>query len=128
VALNLLGAVHDKWGSPEVRAVSKIKTPQEKKQLSYDLDCRNMYFENNKSSRKNIPRSKQRSHQDERRTLRQVLSVAEGLVESDVLDDVQSQALLKGKRKKLGAFYKRPDKPLREVVQRRLRARLRDLD
>ena len=46
--------------------MSKVKTPQQKKRLSYEHDRRNSYGENQKSSRKNIPKSKQRSHQEER--------------------------------------------------------------
>ncbi|MHC2522796.1 hypothetical protein [Bradyrhizobium diazoefficiens] len=56
--------------------MSKVKTPREKKQLSYANDRRNTYGENQKSSRKNIPRSKQLSHQDERRAVRQTLIAA----------------------------------------------------
>ena len=46
------------------------KTPQEKKILSYAKDCRNNYGENDKSSRKAIPRRKQQQRQNERRVLK----------------------------------------------------------
>jgi len=50
--------------------MGRRKTPQEKKQLSYDRDRRSIYGENDKSSRKNIPLSKQRAagvpNEDER--------------------------------------------------------------
>ncbi|MET3912937.1 hypothetical protein ABID59_007311 [Bradyrhizobium sp. S3.3.6] len=62
--------------------MSKVKTPREKKQLSYANDRRNTYGENQKSSRKNIPRSKQLSHQDERRAVRQALIAARSPVAS----------------------------------------------
>ena len=39
----------------------KRKSPQEKKALSYAKDRRNTYGENDKSSRKNIPRNDSRS-------------------------------------------------------------------
>jgi len=103
--------------------VSKVKTPREKKQLSYANDRRNTYGENQKSSRKNIPRSKQLSHQDERRTVRQALISAQGAVADEVADEAQSQALLKGRMKKLKAFRKSPDTPLGEVIERRLNKR-----
>jgi hypothetical protein len=108
--------------------VSKVKTPQEKKRLSYEHDRRNTYGENQKSSRKNIPRSKQLSHQDERRTVRQALIPAQGAqggggVADEVADEAQSQALRKGRMKKLKAFRKSPDRPLGEVIERRLRRR-----
>ena len=101
--------------------MSKIKTPQGKKRLSYANDRRNTYGENQKSSRKNIPRSKQLSHQGERRTVRQALILAQGDVADAVADEAQSQALRKGRMKRLKAFRKSPDTPLGEVVQRRLR-------
>lgn len=103
--------------------MSKVKTPREKKQLSYANDRRNTYGENQKSSRKNIPRSKQLSHQDERRTVRQALISAQGAVADEVADEAQSQALLKGRMKKLKAFRKSPDTPLGEVIERRLNKR-----
>ena len=106
--------------------MSKVETPQQKKRLSYDHDRRNSYGENQKSSRKNIPRSKQRSHQDERRSIRQTLAAAEGAIAEDVADEAQSQALLTGRRKKLAAFRKSPDRALGEVVERRLRRRRAD--
>ena len=101
--------------------MSKIKTPQQKKRQSYEHDRRNTYGENQKSSRKNIPRSKQRSHQDERRSVRQVLVVAQGGILEEAADEAQSQALRKGRIKKLKAFRKSQDRPLGEVVERRLR-------
>ena len=103
--------------------MSKIKTPQEKKQQSYENDRRNTYGENDKSSRKNIPRSKRISHQDERRSIRQVLIGAQGGIADDVVDETQSQALGKGRAMKLRAFRKRPDRPLGDVVRRKLRTR-----
>ena len=103
--------------------MSTIKTPQDKKRQSYEHDRRNTYGENQKSSRKNIPRSKKRSHQDERRSVRQVLSSAQGSNASEVADQAPSEALIKGRLKKLQGFRKSPDRPLGEVVKRRLRRR-----
>jgi hypothetical protein len=76
--------------------MSKVKTPQQKKRLSYDHDRRNSYGENQKSSRKNIPKSKQRSHQEERRSVRQVLIAAQGEVAEEAADEAQSQTLRTG--------------------------------
>ena len=112
--------------SNEAAILSKVKTPQEKKRQSYDHDRRNTYGENNKSGRKNIPRSKQRSHQDERRAIRQVLIGAHGDVASEVADEAQSHALSKGRMKQLRAFRKSPDRPLGVVVTRRLQRRTAD--
>jgi hypothetical protein len=126
-----LGSLYEqKWEARTVLAgrirrpsVSKVKTPQQKKQLSYEHDRRNTHGENQKSSRKNIPRSKQRSHQDERRSVRQTLIATQSVPTEDVVDETQSQALKKGRIKKLQAFRKSPDRPLGEVVKRRLRRR-----
>lgn len=107
--------------------MSKFKTPQDKKRQSYELDRRNTYGENQKSSRKNIPRSKQLSHQEERRSVRQVLASAQGSVTGEVADEAQSQALIKGRMKKLKGFRKSPDSALGEVVKRRLRKRAADM-
>jgi hypothetical protein len=103
--------------------VSKVKTPREKKRLSYELDRRNTYGENQKSSRKNIPRSKQVSHQAERRVVRQALIEAQGRVADECSDEAQSQVLRKGRLQRLWAFRKTPDTPLGHVVKRRLHKR-----
>ncbi|WP_027576154.1 hypothetical protein [Bradyrhizobium sp. WSM1743] len=106
--------------------MSKVKTPQDKKRLSYEHDRRNTYGENHKSSRKNIPRSKRLSHQDERRAVRQALIPAQGDVPDEVADEAHSQVLRTGRIKKLRAFRKSPDRPLGEVVAGRLRRRKRE--
>jgi hypothetical protein len=47
---------------------------------------------------------------------------------SETTDEAQSQALIKGRIKKLQGFRKSPDRPLGEVVKRRLRRRTAELD
>ncbi|MFC3484751.1 tyrosine-type recombinase/integrase [Amycolatopsis roodepoortensis] len=54
------------------------KSPQEKKRLSYAKDRRNRYGENDKSSRKNIPRHKRRVNRANRHREQQVLNGARG--------------------------------------------------
>ncbi|MCP3440472.1 MULTISPECIES: hypothetical protein [unclassified Bradyrhizobium] len=100
--------------------MSKVKAPREKKRLSYERDGRNTYGENQKSSRKNIPRSKQISHQEERRTIRQALIGVQGQVADEGSDEAQSLVLRRGQVKKLKAFRKTADTPLGEVVKDRL--------
>jgi len=46
-----------------------------------------------------------------------------GGVGDEVADEAQSQALRKGRMKKLKAFRKSPDRPPGEVIERRLRRR-----
>jgi len=106
--------------------VSKVKAPREKKRLSYERDRRNTYGENQKSSRKNIPRSKKISHQEERRTIRQALVGVQGPTTDEGSDEAQSLVLRRGRSKKLKAFRKEADAPLGEVVRDRLLKRERN--
>jgi hypothetical protein len=101
--------------------VSKVKSPDEKKRLSYERDRRNIYGENQKSRRKNIPRGKQRGHRDERRAARQSLSSAD----DTVADTAQSLTIERSRTKRLKSFRKSPDTPLRDAIQRRLTMRAR---
>ncbi|WP_410605289.1 tyrosine-type recombinase/integrase [Amycolatopsis sp. lyj-90] len=63
------------------------KSPQEKKRLSYAKDRRNRYGENDKSSRKNIPRHKRRVNRANRHREQQVLNGARGSA------DIESAAI-----------------------------------
>jgi hypothetical protein len=83
--------------------VKKRRSPQEKKRLSYSKDRRNWYGENDKSSRKNIPRSKRIRHRSERHGQQQQLSAALGAVDESVeavlaerLAQTRAAALLTG--------------------------------
>ncbi|WTX01156.1 hypothetical protein OG216_46635 (plasmid) [Streptomycetaceae bacterium NBC_01309] len=64
------------------------RTPQEKKQLSYLKDRRNAHGENDKSSRKNIPRARRNRHHQLRRAehlaLRKLTASGGTLDESEV--------------------------------------------
>lgn len=63
------------------------KSPQEKKRLSLKKDRRNTYGENDKASRKNIPRSKAKSHRAVRHTAKDDLHklIAAGEEAADVI-------------------------------------------
>ena len=76
-------------------------TPQEKKVLSYAKDCRNVYGENDKSSRKAIPRRKQQQRQNERRVLK-----------ANLKKSVEGSEELVIERPKLGMWRKVSDEPL----------------
>jgi len=95
--------------------VSTVKSPLEKKRLSLELDRRNSYRENAKASRKNIPRSKARSHRDERRSVAQALSGAVA-APTEALDVVDAQARSTARKKKVNAFKKSPDQPLQTII------------
>ena len=64
--------------------MGKRRSPQEKKRLSYSKDRRSWYGENDKSSRKNIPRNKRIRHRSERHRAQQQLSAALGPVDEAV--------------------------------------------
>ena len=82
------------------------KTPQEKKRLSLAKDRRNVYGENDKASRKNIPRAKSRVNRANRHTDRQVLDTALGVPDPE-LDDAAEQRTI-GRRRKFLAQAARP--------------------
>jgi hypothetical protein len=97
--------------------MSTIKSPREKKKLSLERDRRNIYGENAKSSRKNIPKSKQRSHQGIRRAANAPLRGVQGKVVEETADlaEAVSRTARIGKKR----FKKRPDQPLGAVLARK---------
>jgi hypothetical protein len=91
----------------------KPRSPQEKKALSYERDCRNVYRQNDKASRKLIPIRKAQSQRRLRRKVEQDLSViaqvdeaAADLIESDARSDIR----------RVEAWQKGPDMPLGEHI------------
>jgi hypothetical protein len=98
---------------------TEFKTPQEKKRLSLKKDRRNVYGENDKSSRKNIPLSKALSHRKVRRKmteeLQQTLSMDE--TKAEVLISELSQPSVEKAAK--NTWRKWPDKPLGELLSRK---------
>jgi hypothetical protein len=96
--------------------MSNVKSPQEKKTASLNLDRRNAYGENDKSSRKNIPLSKQRSHQAERRAVNEPLMKLTGAVDEDVAISVETEVKARAIKQKREGFRKKPDAPLKDVL------------
>lgn len=99
--------------------MSKIKNPQEKKQKSLQKDRRNTYTENDKSSRKNIPKSKAISHQQERKARNQPLEKIDLNMADDMMAEVVNQSIVEARIKRLQGFKKYADTPLGEVIQGR---------
>jgi hypothetical protein len=95
------------------------RSPQEKKRLSYLRDRRNVYGENDKASRKNIPLSKALGIRSMRHEQNQALRGA--LVA--VSDEAMIEAELKAKEDNRWWWSKQPDAPLGEVVARKLSRR-----
>lgn len=99
--------------------MSKIKHPRQKKSLSLERDRRNTYGENSKSSRKNIPRAKQRNHMDERRSVAQVLERLKGKVTEDAANAAESETKLRTADSRNRSFKKVADTPLGVLLQRK---------
>jgi hypothetical protein len=97
--------------------VSRIKSPQEKKNASLERDRRNTYGENAKSSRKNIPKSKQLSHQAERRAAKTPLVSLKENIEEDAAVAAELKVREQIIEKKRKGFRKKPDSPLKAVLQ-----------
>jgi hypothetical protein len=96
----------------------KSRSPQEKKGLSYQRDCRNVYGENDKASRKLIPIRKAQSQRRLRRKVEQALALvaqldeaAVDLIESDARQDVRRvEAWRKGEDMPLGRYIERQER------------------
>ncbi|MFD7256285.1 hypothetical protein [Streptomyces sp. NPDC059874] len=95
------------------------RSPQEKKRLSYLKDRRNVYGENQKSSRKNIPRSRRARHHALRRGEQLALERLRAF--GGAVDDSEVQFARRG----TGQWRKSADRPLGEVVEYRLERRAR---
>lgn len=96
--------------------MSRIKDPQTKKRLSLTRDRRNSYGENDKSSRKAIPRNKARVNRVNRHAASMALTQATGMLDLDAADTVEST--VKGRRP--ARWRKEADRPLGEDIAKRL--------
>ncbi|MEU8301834.1 hypothetical protein AB0C04_31675 [Micromonospora sp. NPDC048909] len=95
------------------------RTPQEKKQLSYEHDRRNNYGGNDKASRKNLRRNKRYPNRFNRHHERQVLDAAAGPVDERGADMVEQTLYVKRRRR----WRKWPDIPLVVHVEAALERR-----
>jgi len=103
--------------------VSKIKSPTQKKSVSLKRDRRNIFGENSKASRKNIAKGKQRRQMNERRGIAQLLGRLTGHVDDDAATETELRVKLTITHSKNRGFEKLPDKPLGEVIQRKMARR-----
>jgi hypothetical protein len=101
--------------------VGSFKSPQEKKRLSYERDRRNAYGENDKSSRRNIPRSKRAPNRANRRLAAAILASALGEPDADAEEAAEQRLLTKRPK----SWRKWADAPLATVVAYQLRRRAR---
>jgi hypothetical protein len=103
--------------------MSKVKNPKEKKRLSLQRDRRNQVTENSKASRKNIPRSRQRRHMNERRKITQVLTQLVAPVEDDVALAAEQEINSVVAHSRSRGFEKIRDLPLGEMIARKIAKR-----
>jgi hypothetical protein len=96
--------------------MSKLKSPQEKKSASLDHDRRNAYGENDKSSRRNIPKSKQLSNQAERKAANQPLGKLRTAISEADAAAAELESRARSIEKRRNGFRKSPDASLREVI------------
>ncbi|MFE6863861.1 hypothetical protein [Nocardia sp. NPDC057668] len=101
------------------------KSPQEKKALSYARDRRNTYGENDKSSRKNIPRNKRVPNRSDRHHATQQLSKAIGPPNSEIASGAELSLTTKKSMWFTKRWRKSPDTPLAEALTWRLQNRTR---
>lgn len=92
-----------------------MKTPQEKKHLSYAKDRRNTYGENSKSSRKAIHAAKARANRMERHTQEQLLASTLKADDAEQLAAVENRVRATLPRR----WRKFPDTALGLVLARR---------
>ena len=98
------------------------KSPQEKKRLSLRHDRRNDYGENDKSSRKNIPRSRAISLRNVRRAAK--MKTATVINGEDSRAELAASTLTRRHLQK-GKWRKGRDAPLGEMIATKLAARQR---
>ena len=92
-----------------------MKTPQQKKSLSYAKDRRNTFGENSKASRKGIPLAKARANRAERHAQDHLLATAVVSAGEDEMTAVETGV----KATKPRQWRKSPDKPLGQVLAQR---------
>lgn len=98
----------------------KQRSPQEKKELSYARDGRNAYGENDKASRKAIPRRKRERLRAIRRRMRQQLPKDVLDVSADQVEDMK-RSIDGSPPKRAQTWRKTPDVSLREWLARKAR-------
>jgi hypothetical protein len=99
--------------------MARKKTPQQKKRDSYKKDRRNTYGESGARSRFSVARRKRNSRSRERAAARQTTDMA--LRDPDRSERLEGKAVAKHR----GRWRKVADAPLGDVVERKLKRRVR---
>jgi hypothetical protein len=101
------------------RHMKQRRSPQEKKQLSYDRDGRNAFGDNDKAARKTIPRRKRKRARAIRRITAQQLRQTVEDASDDGIEMVDQKIAAAKRTAKDSHWRKHPDIPLREWVERK---------
>jgi len=99
--------------------MKRQRTPQEKKQLSYERDRRNCYGESPHAARKSIPLRKALRNRADRHYQDQQLNLPPHAADYDLGDAVESRIYHQAPDE----WRKHPDAPLKEVLSRKLEGR-----
>jgi hypothetical protein len=97
----------------------KRKTPQEKKQLSYERDRRNAYGRSPHASRRLIPLNKALRNRANRHHENQLIDYQGSAPDVELADELESSI----KHRALREWQKYPDVPLGEVVAKKSKER-----
>jgi hypothetical protein len=97
------------------------RTPQEKKQLSYERDRRNTYGESPHASRKSIPQRKAFRNRANRHRQDLALRQLPARIDEDSADQIETSVFHYAPK----FWRKYADKPLLTVVERKLEGRRR---
>jgi hypothetical protein len=103
---------------PLVIGMKKL-TPQEKKELSYERDRRNVYGNAPHAARKLIPLRKAQRNRANRHSQNQELKYQGPAPDPDLADELESLI----HQRALKEWEKYPDAPLREVIAKKSRER-----
>ncbi|WP_143707316.1 hypothetical protein [Uliginosibacterium sp. TH139] len=99
------------------------RTPQQKKQLSYEKDRRNTYGERGAHSRHAIRDNKDNAERSRRHHENQLLQAVVATVDEEGLVSIENAVKSSPAHKK--RFHKIPDTPLRVVIARKISGRVR---
>ena len=97
----------------------KKRTPQEKKELSYQRDHRNVYGEAPHAARKNIPLRKAARNRANRHVANQALAYQGPTPDEDLADELESSMHHRAQHQ----WEKMPDAPLGKVISNNSRNR-----
>jgi hypothetical protein len=112
--------VNTALGERDVTENMRKKTPQEKKQLSYEKDRRNCYGESPHGARKSIPKRKRLRNRANRKYQEQQLAITSLKLDDDLAEQIDSRLYQKAPK----VWSKVADAPLKKVIGHKLQRRL----